>query len=98
VFVSTRGKSSGPVWAVDPVTHKVVREYCIEGQLHSTGMVVYEDTLFVASQELGMCVCVYVCVYVCMCVCVYVCMCVCVYVCMCVCMCVCLCVCVYAYI
>ena len=41
---------------------------------------------------MGLCVCVYACVYACVCVCVYAC----VYACVCVCMCVCMHVCVYA--
>lgn len=53
VFVSTRGKKKGPVLAIDPNSKEIVREYFVDGQLHSTGMVVYENTLYVATQELG---------------------------------------------
>jgi hypothetical protein len=32
---------------------QVVREYLTEGQKHTTGLAIHEDTLFVACQELG---------------------------------------------
>lgn len=32
---------------------QVEKEFLIEGQVHSTGMVMHEETLFVACQELG---------------------------------------------
>lgn len=53
VFVSSRGKKLAPVKALDPVTREVVREYSMEGLRHATGMVVHQDTLFVAAQDPG---------------------------------------------
>lgn len=53
VYVSTRGKSVGPVLAIDPLTRQVVKQYAIEGQKHTTGLLIHDDMLYVACQELG---------------------------------------------
>lgn len=52
VYIGSRGKKSGFVYAYDKDTFKIVRKYTLIGMTHPTGIAVH-DVLFVADQRLG---------------------------------------------
>jgi len=53
VYVGSRGKKSGFVYAYDKDTFELVKQYTLIGMTHPTGIAVHDDTLFVADQRLG---------------------------------------------
>ena len=52
VYVGSRGKKSGFVYAFDKDTFKLVKQYTLIGMTHPTGIAVH-DVLYVADQRLG---------------------------------------------
>jgi len=53
VYVGSRGGKVGNVYAFDMDTFEVVRKYSLIGMTHPTGIVVYDEVLYVADQSLG---------------------------------------------
>jgi DNA-binding beta-propeller fold protein YncE len=57
VFVSTKlyapQTSGASVFAVDPLTMQIIRNFTADGMTHCSGVTSYEDTLFVADQHSG---------------------------------------------
>jgi len=53
VYIGSRGKKAGCVYAYDKDTFEVVKQYTLIGMTHPTGIAVYDDVLFVADQRLG---------------------------------------------
>jgi hypothetical protein len=50
IFVASKNKKAGGVYAVNIVTRQVVKSYIAIGMKHPTGMVSYNDVLFVGDQ------------------------------------------------
>ena len=50
VFIGSKGKKIGTVYAIDVHTHRVIKTFQSIGMKHPTGITSYHDVLFVGDQ------------------------------------------------